>query len=279
VVEIPSAGSAEIEAGGRPIELTSLDKVLWPQTGFTKGDMIRYYAAVSPAILPQIERRALTLGRWPDGVEGRGFAQTECRGRPEWMPTASVTLRNGEVRRHCLVADLAALLWVANQNAIELHAFLHRSDDPLHPTAALFDLDPGRGSDILDCCRVALELRDALEEEGLRSVVKASGSAGLHVLVPWDVPHEYAESKAFVRSIAGQRAAADRVRVDWAQNNPGRSLVAPYSLRATRSPTVSLPVPWDEIERAAKTEDAWPLFPSPAEVAARIQRSGGSSLA
>ena len=269
MVEIPSAGSAELEIDGRRIELTSLDKVLAPQTGFTKGDMIRYYAAVSPAILPHVEGRALTLGRWPDGVEGRGFGQTECRGRPEWMPTASVALRSGGVRKHCLVGDLAALLWVANQNAIELHAFLHRSDDALHPTAALFDLDPGPESDILDCCRVALELRDALEERGLRSVVKTSGSAGLHVLVPWDAPREYAESKAFVRSVS-ERRVGDRVRVDWPQNNPGRTLVAAYSLRATRSPTVSLPVRWEEIQHVAKTGEAGRLFPSPAEVAARV---------
>jgi bifunctional non-homologous end joining protein LigD len=277
VIEIPPAGSAELEIDGRRIELTSLDKALWPHTGFTKGDMIRYYAAVSPAILPQVEGRALTLGRWPDGVEGRGFPQTECRGRPDWMPTTSVTLRNGEVRRHCLVADLAALLWVANQNAIELHAFLHRSDDPLHPTAALFDLDPGPESDILHCCQVALDLRDALEKRGLRPVVKTSGSTGLHVLVPWDAPREYAESKAFVRSIAGERVTGDGVRVDWAQNNPGRTLVAAYSLRATRSPTASLPVGWHEIEQVAKTGDPGPLFPSPAEVAGRNQRSGGLS--
>ena len=275
MLEIPPAGSAELEIDGRRIELTSLDKVLWPRTGFTKGDLIRYYAAVSPAILPLLEGRALTLGRWPEGVEGRGFAQTECRGRPEWMSTVSVTLKSGEVRRHCLVADLAALLWVANQNAIELHAVLHRFDDPLHPTAALFDLDPRPGSDTFDCCRVGLDLRDALEERGLRSVVKTSGSAGLHVLVPWEVPHDYPESKAFVRSIAEGRVNPDRIRIDWAQNNPGRTLVAAYSVRATRSPTVSLPVLWEEVEQVAETGEAGPLFPSPAEIAARIRRAGG----
>ena len=279
MVEIPPAGSAELEIEGRRIELTSLDKVLWPETGFTKADMIRYYAAVAPAILPEIEGRALTLGRWPDGVEGHGFAQTECRGRPPWMRTAPVTLRSGELRRHCLVSDLAALLWIANQNAIELHAFLHRADNPLHPTAALFDLDPAPGFDIVDCSGVALELRDALDERGLRSMVKTSGSAGVHVLVPWDVAREYPESKAFVRSIAGEGVAEGRVRVDWAQNNPSRTLVSAYSLRAARSPTMSLPVDWEEIAQVAKTGDAGRLFPFPAEVAARVQRSGGFTRA
>jgi bifunctional non-homologous end joining protein LigD len=269
---IPSTGATTLDIDGRRVELTSLGKVLWPQSGFTKAEMVGYYAAVAPALLPSVEDPALTLGRWPEGVEGRGFAQTECRGRPSWIKTTPVRLRSGEVRRHCLIADLASLLWVANQNAIELHAFLHRFRKPDHPTAALFDLDPKPGFGVVDCCRVALRLRRAVTNRRMRCSVKTSGSAGLHVLVPWERPRSYAESKEFVRSLTLQDLEADRVRIDWAQNNSGRTTVVAYSLRATSRPSVSLPLSWEEVQQVAESGDDSPLYPSPLQVARRVRQ-------
>jgi bifunctional non-homologous end joining protein LigD len=247
----------------RHVELTSLDRVLWPRAGFTKGAMVDYYRRVAPAILPHIGGRALTLGRFPAGVDGRGFAQTECRGCPEWMTTAPVRLRDGQVRNYCVVDDLPSLLWVANQSAIELHPFLARAERQHEPTTVVFDLDPGPRTGVLDCCRVALALRDELGAVGLEAFVKTSGSLGLHVQVPLNAPHTYEQTKAFARGLAGRLAARDpqrvidrtvraarggRVLVDWLGNDASRSTIAAYSLRAADRPTVSTPVTWDEVE-------------------------------
>jgi bifunctional non-homologous end joining protein LigD len=245
------------------VALTSLDRVLWPQAGFTKGDMVAYYDAVAPALLEHIAGRALTLGRFPGGVDAPGFAQTECRGRPDWMRTRAIALRDGRVREYCVVDDARALRWVANQSAIELHPFLarERHDEPTH---VVFDLDPGPGTGLADCCRIALRLRDLLAGLGLAAVAKSSGSAGLHVLVPLNRPHDYGQTKRFARAVAERLAAEDservtartrradrrgRVFVDWLGNDPSRSTIAAWSLRATDLPTVSMPLRWEEVER------------------------------
>jgi bifunctional non-homologous end joining protein LigD len=249
------------------VELTSLDRVLWPRAGFTKGDMVGYYDRVARVLLPHIADRALTLGRFPGGVDAPGFAQTECRGRPEWMATRAITLRDGRVREYCVVNDARSLRWVANQSAIELHPFLARGERHDEPTHVVFDLDPGPGADERDCCRVALRLRDVLAELGLRSFAKTSGSLGLHVLVPLNTPHRYDQTKRFARAIAERLAAQDpagviartrrseragRVLVDWLGNDASRSTVAAYSLRATDLPTVSTPLEWEEVEAAER---------------------------
>lgn len=249
------------------VRLTSLDRVLWPRTGFTKGAMIDYYARVAPALLPHISGRALTLGRFPAGVDGRGFAQTECRGRPQWMATHAVRLRDGRVRDYCVVNDPPSLLWVANQAAIELHPFLARTEHHERPTHVVLDLDPGQGTCLLDCCRVALRLRGLLRELGLDSFVKTTGSLGLHVHVPLNTPHGYEQTKPFAREVAARLAAQDprhvtdrmskavragRVLVDWLANDASRSTIAPYSLRAADDPTVATPLGWDELEDALR---------------------------
>src|SRR4051794_7385435 len=206
------------------VALTSLDRVLWPRAGFTKGDMVGYYERVAPALLPHIADRALTLGRFPRGIDEPGFAQTECRGRPGWMATRAIRLRDGRVREYCVVNDARSLRWVANQSAIELHPFLARGEHHDEPTHVVFDLDPGPAAGTADCCRVALRLREVL---GLESFVKTSGSVGLHVLVPLNTPHAYDETKAFARDVAAGLAAedpgrvTDRVRADRA----GRVLI------------------------------------------------------
>jgi bifunctional non-homologous end joining protein LigD len=249
------------------VRLSSLEKVLWPEAGTTKGDMVDYYRAVAPYLLPHLAGRPLTLGRFPNGVEGRGFAQNECRGAPPWLRTHRVRLRSGLVRRFCVVEDLESLLWVVNQNAIELHPLPVDCTQPDRPTAVVFDLDPTPPADVIDCCAVALRLRELLG--GLAAFPKTSGAAGLHVLVPLSGANDFPQAKAFARKLAAQlaeewpervvdvqkRAArGGKVLVDWLQNDPMRSTVAPYSLRATPWPTASAPLTWAEVERAREPE-------------------------
>ena len=249
-----------VEVDGRRVVLSNLDRVLWPLTGFTKRDLVDYYRAVAPALVPHLRGRPVTLWRFPQGVHERGWWQNECRGAPDWLATA--LLRD---QRFCLVEDTASLLWLANQGTIELHPFAALAADPDRPTVAVFDLDPGPPAGVLECCEVALSLREALAARGLTALAKTTGSVGLHVYVPLNAPHSFEGVKAFARSLADELAAerpdrvvatmrrserAGKVLVDWLQNDPTRSTVAPYSLRATPAPTVSTPVEWEEVERA-----------------------------
>ena len=279
----------ELEIGGRRVALTSLDKVLWPAAGFTKRELVEYYAAIAPVLVPHLAERPLTLGRFPQGVDGRGFAQNECRGRPDWVATAELRLRSGERRRYCVVNDSASLLWVANQNTIELHPYLARRDRPDEPTAVVFDLDPAPPADVIACCQVALLLRDELARARLEASVKTSGAEGLHAYVPLNAVHTYAETKAFARSLAARLAAehpdrivstqrrsarGGKVLVDWLQNDPMRSTVAAYSLRATSWPLVSTPVTFEEVEQALASRRPELLTFEPAKVVERVERFG-----
>ena len=283
-----AVGSAEIELDGRRLKLSNLDKLLWRDAGWTKGRMIDFYVRVAPTLLPYVAGRPVTLGRFPDGVEAGGWYQNECRGSPAWLRTHPVRIRSGKVQRFCVVDDAASLVWVANQGAIELHPFLARADRPGEPTALVLDLDPGAPADVVACSRVALWLREALAEGGLEAYVKTSGSVGLHVVVPLNTPHTYAETKAFARSLAARAASevdgvvdrqnrevrAGKVLVDWLQNDPMRSTVAAYSLRAAGWPTVSTPVSWDEVARCVATGRPETLtFDAPAALE-RIERLG-----
>ena len=286
----PAGGeaSAALDVGGRRLAFSSLDKVLWPRAGWTKGRMLDYYAAVAPALLPHLAGRPLTLGRFPDGVEAGGWYQNDCRGSPDWLPTHPVRTRAGKLHRFCVVDDLASLLWVANLGTLELHPFLAPAERPDEPTAVVLDLDPGPPADVVECCRVALGLRAALAGHGLEAWPKTSGSVGLHLYVPLNEPHDYAETKAFARALAVRAAGeldgvvdrqkrserAGRVLVDWLQNDPMRSTVAPYSLRATGWPTVSTPVTWHEVEScAASGRPELLTFDAPA-VLERLERLG-----
>ena len=247
------------------VTVSNPDKVLWPETGFTKGAMVDYYVAVAPALLPHLESRALTMHRFPDGVDEWNWYQYECRGAPEWVRTADIPYQDGTRRTFCVVDSVQALVWVANLAAVELHTYANRVDDPAHPSWVVFDLDPGAPADIVDCARVAVALRGRLERDGLRSLAKTSGSVGLHVYVPLDGTATFDEAKTYARDVARTLAAEQpdavvdrnakklrvgRVFVDWLQNDPSRSMVAPYSLRGTVFPTVSMPVTWNEVERA-----------------------------
>lgn len=257
----------EVDVDGIPVVVSSLDRVLWPQAGFTKGEMIDYYARVAPAMLPHLSGRPLTLGRFPGGVERDGFAQTECRGAPAWVQRAEVRLRSGQVRRQCLATNPASLVWMANQNAIEFHTFRWTMERPENPAEMIFDLDPGPGADVLDAATVALSLSEELRGSGLDPWVKTSGSLGLHVLAPLPADSAFAETKRLAREIAGRLTTRrpdlvvastkrelreGRILVDWLQNDSSRTTVAPYSLRATPVPTASMPIGWAELEDAVR---------------------------
>jgi bifunctional non-homologous end joining protein LigD len=174
------------------VALSNLDRVLYPDAGFTKGDMIEYYRRIAPALLPHLRGRPLTMRRFPEGVLGPSWYQNQCRGGPSWLARRDVIDTTGKVWEFCTVDDERSLLWVANQGTIELHPLAD-------PREAVFDLDPGPGADILDCCRVALELRELLDP---RVRAKVSGSVGLHVHVPFD-----GDAKAYARGLAARLAA------------------------------------------------------------------------
>ena len=257
---------SSVEIEGRRVGLTNLDKVLWPEAGLRKRELIEYYVRVAPVLLPHLEGRPLTLRRFPDGVEGVSWHHNECRGEPEWFHVLETTGVGGRPLRFCLVEGLASLVWVANQAAIELHPFQWRVEAPRKPTTLVFDLDPGPPAGLVDCARVALHLRQLLEDVGLAGYPKTSGSLGLHVHVPLGRPHDAEQLKAIARGfgtalaqrlpehVVAEMKKAERpgkVYVDWLQNDATRQTVAPYSLRGTPWPTVATPVTWEEIERAA----------------------------
>jgi bifunctional non-homologous end joining protein LigD len=251
--------------------------------------MIDYYRQVAPVLLPHIKDRPLTMRRFPDGIEEWSWYQYECRDAPDFVATVDIPYRGGAPRRFCVVNDLASLIWVANLATIELHPYLARSDALDEPSFVVFDLDPGAPADVVDCARVALRLREELNALGLASFAKSSGSVGLHVYVPLNRPHGYDRTKPFARALARRLAAElpnaivdrnakqlrlGRVLVDWLQNAPARSTIAPYSLRAMPWPTVSTPLTWDEVERVATEARAELVTFVADDLPARLERHG-----
>jgi bifunctional non-homologous end joining protein LigD len=271
------------------VVLTSPDRVLWPERGFTKGQMVAYYEAVAPVMLPHLARRPMTLYRAPEGIDTAGWYQTECRGAPSWMATVEVRGARGAGQRYCVIETLDGLLWAANRGAIEFHPLPTRIDRLGEPTAVVFDLDPGPAASIADCCRVALLLRDALDGSGLTPVVKTSGSAGLHVVAAIAPGQTFAASKQFVREHARTLARQHpslvvdrsvraerhgRVFVDWVANDLVRSIVAPYSLRAVAWPVASTPLNWEEVAATAERGTGEGMWFLPGAVLGRVERHG-----
>jgi bifunctional non-homologous end joining protein LigD len=266
------------------------DKVLFPATGFTKSDLVDYFLAVAPALLPHLAGRPVTLARFPDGVDAPGWYQTNCpAGRPEWRRVAEGRGARGQALRYCVLESPAALAWAANAAAIELHPLLAVTDAPDRPRQLVLDLDPRPPAGLLQCARLALRLRALVAAVGLEAYPKTSGGRGLHLHVPVDGEGGFALTKAFARALAREvtREApggvtdrmplaerAGKVLVDWRQNDPGRSLIAPYSLRAASVPLVATPLRWEEVERAAASADPRLLWFGPAEVLARLRREG-----
>jgi bifunctional non-homologous end joining protein LigD len=277
---------------GRKILLKNLDKVFFPETGFTKGDVLDYYARVAPVLLPHLQDRPLTLKRYPEGVDGPFFYEKRCpRHRPDWFRTEAVWSEgNRDWIHYCVVDDLASLVWVTSIADLELHTPLATARDIDAPTTMVFDLDPGPPADVVACCDVALLLRRLMASLGLECVVKTSGSKGMQVYVPLNgAGATYGETKAFAHAVARlleQRHPAlvvermtkslrtGRVLVDWSQNDRNKTTVCAYSLRARPRPAVSTPLRWIEVERAARTRRADHLSFEPEEALARVDRHG-----
>ncbi|MBW3610476.1 MAG: non-homologous end-joining DNA ligase [Actinobacteria bacterium] len=265
---------AVIEVEGRSLKLSNLDKVLYPATGFTKAEVLDYYARVAPVLLDHLGDRALTLRRFPDGVDGGSFYEKNCpRHRPEWVGVHRVGVESGgegEAIDFCRIDSLAALTWVANLAALELHTSMARAVDADAPTMVVFDLDPGAPATVLDCAEVARTIRAVLGEHGLEVLVKTSGSKGLQVYLPLNVPTTYARSAGFAKHLAQllerqlpsqvvsqQRKELRRgkVLIDWSQNARHKTTVCVYSLRARERPTASTPVTWGEVDAALAASD------------------------
>jgi bifunctional non-homologous end joining protein LigD len=281
-----------VEVDGRELKLTNLDKVLYPKAGFTKGEMVDYYARVGPTLVPHLDGRAVTLRRFPEGVDNldAAFFEKRCpKHRPKWVKTARVRAENGEID-FCVCDGLPTLVWMAQLASIELHPSLSKSRAPKRPTVLVFDLDPGPPADVVECCRVALRLRELFDHFGIEAFPKTSGSKGLQVYVPVNRKRiGYEQTKPFAKAIAqlleketpdeviSKMKKVDRrgkVFVDWSQNHPTKTTISVYSLRARERPTVSTPVTWEEVKRTAERGDASSLVFEADDVLRRIDERG-----
>jgi bifunctional non-homologous end joining protein LigD len=260
-----------VEVGGRTLTLTNLDKQLYPAAGFRKADVIDYYRRIAPVMLPHLAGRPPTLVRAPNGAQGERFFEKRCPPHhPDWVRASEPLEPNGG-QRSCIVEDLPTLVWLANLAALELHTNQWKLPDVNRPRAIVLDLDPGAPADVLDCCRVALELREILEALDLVAVVKTSGGKGLHISVPLNgVKVDHDDTKNFALALGQLLSARDpkratvnmakaertgRVFIDWSQNDRHKTTICAYSLRIAERPTVSTPVTWDEVEHALETAD------------------------
>ena len=264
--------SQEVVIEGKRLKLTNLSKVLYPKAGFTKAQVLDYYLRIAPALLPHLRDRPLTLKRYPDGVDGEYFYEKNCPAhRPPWVKTAPIwSDQNQRVMHFCLVQDVATLAWAVNLADLEMHVPLHRAPDADRPDSVVFDLDPGAPADLVSCCQVALILHDLFARLHLQSFAKTSGSKGLQLYVPLNSGATYRETKPFSRAVAEALAArrpelvvsnmkkslrGGKVLLDWSQNDPHKTTVCVYSLRARERPTVSIPVTWSEVRRCLRARD------------------------
>ncbi|MGH2872728.1 MAG: DNA ligase D, partial [Solirubrobacteraceae bacterium] len=279
-------GSLSVLVDDRALKLSNWDKVLFPETGFTKGDLIAYYVRVAPALLPHLRDRPLTLKRYPNGVREPYFYEKQSPShRPPWVQTARI----GGVT-YTLAQDRPTLVWLANLADIELHTSLSLAAAPQRPTMAVFDLDPGDGADLVKCAEVALVLRGLFAGVGLESVAKTSGSKGIQVYVPLNRRDTtYEQTKSFARAVAQlleqrlpelvvsrmtKSLRADRVLVDYSQNDAHKTTANVYSVRARERPTVSTPVCWEELRACLDEGDAARVVFETADALARIEHDG-----
>jgi bifunctional non-homologous end joining protein LigD len=260
---------------------------MYPETGFTKGQVIDYYTRIAPFVLPHLRDRPLTLKRYPNGVEGGHFYEKQCPShRPDWVRSEAVGLSSKTIN-FCICDDLPTLVWLANLADLELHPSLSKVPEVERPTLMAFDLDPGPGAGLAECCEVALLLRDALSALGLESFPKTSGSKGIQMYVPLNVDDvdydhgtklisnalarhlETAHPKLIVSS-QKKELRKNKVLIDWSQNDEHKTTVGVYSLRARERPTVSTPLAWDEVEAG----DPEALVFDAEDVLARVEEHG-----
>jgi len=282
----------QIEVDGRELSVSNLDKPLFPESGFTKGEVISYYAAVADAILPHLRDRPLTLKRYPDGIHEEHFYEKNAPShRPPWVKTFAVPRSEGGGDiNYVLCNDRATLIWATNLADIEKHVLLARAPDLHRPTSLVFDLDPGDPADIFDCAEIALELKKVFGRFGLESFVKVSGSKGLHLSVPLNTDVSYEVTQPFAKTIAelmqkqmpdrvvsdmAKRLRGGKVLVDWSQNSDFKTTVAVYAMRAKHGePFISLPVTWEELARALKRRNDGALFFGPKDAQKRLKKLG-----
>lgn len=279
------------EVEGKILELSNLDKVLYPETGFTKAQVIDYYTRIAPVMLPHLKGRPVTMKRYPDGVEGEFFYEKECPAfHPDWVHTEPIPgTHKRPVVNYCVVDNLATLVWLANLASLELHTLLSTNGDVHRPTFMAFDLDPGEPADVLECAWAAERLRELLEDAGLESFPKTSGGKGLHLYVPLNTKVAFEETKEFAHAIARlmEKKFPERVTsvmrkdlrggkvfIDWSQNDPHKTTVCVYSLRARPHPTVATPVTWVELDEARKHGSPGALSFEAWEVLVRADEKG-----
>jgi bifunctional non-homologous end joining protein LigD len=279
-----------VQVDGRTLTLTNLGKVLYPETGFTKAEVLSYYQQVAEVLLPHVADRPVTLKRYPEGVDGEAFFQKHVTAhRPDWIRTARVDSESSRARgtsvTYLIMDDLPTLIWAANLAGLELHTPMWRMPHVREPDLLVFDLDPGAPADIVACCRVALALRPLLEAAGLAPLAKTSGGKGLQLYAAISgVTSEEAseQAKSFAERVEREqpRLAVSRmtkalrtgkVLIDWSQNNGSKTTVAPYSLRARANPTVSTPVSWSEVAACRRPQD---LFFTADKALDRVARLG-----
>ena len=285
-----------VRVEGRQLSVSNLDKVLFPEVSFTKAAVIDYYVRIAPVLLPHLSGRPVTFTRWPDGVEGQAFYEKNtARHAPDWVRKVTVpspgSSRDREVLEMVLLETVADLAWAANLAALELHVPQWQVGSKLQqalPDLLVLDLDPGPQAGIAECCDLAERLRVALVADGLDPVVKTSGSKGMQVYAPIRVtdrglPSRYA--KALAQELSAETPdrvvwrmekvlRPGKVLVDWSQNNPAKTTVAPYSLRARPDAPVSTPVGWDEVDAVRGGADPGELRFRTEEVLARVEEYG-----
>jgi len=280
-----------VDVGGRRLKLTNLEKVLYPKAGFTKGQVIDYYARIAPVLVPHLRGKPLTLKRYPNGVdEPYFFEKNATQHRPDWVKTAPIWSEgNHRNVNYILSNDLATLIWVANLAAVELHPSLALAEDIMCPRTVVFDLDPGPPANIVQCCQVAVWLRAVFEHFKLQTFPKTSGSKGLQIYVPLNTKTSYDETKPFAHSLARlledehrdlvvsdmkKAVRTNKVFVDWSQNDEHKTTISVYSLRAREQPTVSTPVTWEEVERTIRKKNASLLVFESRQVLERVEKGG-----
>lgn len=276
-----------VRVEGRSLELSNLDKVLYPAVGFTKGEVVDYYTRVAPVLLPHLRGRPLTRIRFPDGVGGASFFEKNApAGTPRWVRLVTLPVPGSASGRQTLdfvvVDDLPTLVWLANLAALELHVPQWRVDSGM-PDLLVLDLDPGPPAGLPECAEVALRLRDRLAADGLTAYPKTSGKKGMQLYCPIAGSQPAEAASAYARRVAGELARSTpervtdqmakrlrpgRVFIDWSQNNAAKTTVAPYSLRAEPEPTVSTPLTWEEVASGRLGRY------SPAQVLARVDAHG-----
>ena len=280
-----------VEVAGKRLSLSNLEKDLYPSYGFTKAHVLEYYSRIAEFIMPHLKDRALTLKRYPDGVEKEFFFEKRCPSHhPAWVKTAEVRRDEGEQMTVCLANDPETLLWVANLASLELHVPLARTSSPETPDAMVFDLDPGEKANILDCARVALILRELLSRLHLSSYPKTSGQKGLHVFVPLNCQEAtFEDTKRFSKAVAvimqknypdlvtakmAKELRTEKVFINWSQNDASKTMICVYSLRAREKPFVSFPLEWRQLEQLAGQGDPERLQVIYSEAVSRAEKMG-----